>query len=90
LAMIPYIKGEGTSVFNNNWDFFDQIILSSNLIKPVQNGWVADELEVIKKPWMLFYPPRGGEPRPNRTATGRSYFGGYSDHLPVMVRLRRN
>jgi hypothetical protein len=90
LTLIPYIEGKGTSFYNNNWDFFDQIILSSNLIDPVQNGWKSGEIEVIKKDWMLYSPPRGGQPRPNRTATGRTYFGGYSDHLPVMVRFKRN
>lgn len=89
LAMEPYLLGEGTLFFNNNWDYFDQIIVSSNLIKPVHGHWVAGPIEVIRRPWMLFYPPRGGEPRPNRTASSRSYFGGYSDHLPVMFRLTR-
>lgn len=89
LAMEPYLEGQGTLVFNNNWDFFDQMIVSSNLLKPARGHWIAGPIEVIKRPWMLYYPPRGGLPRPNRTASSRSYFGGYSDHLPVMIRLSR-
>lgn len=89
LAMEPYLLGEGTLFYNNNWDFFDQIIVSSNLINPVRGQWFAGPIGVIKQPWMLTHPPRGGPPRPNRTSTSRSYFGGYSDHLPVMFRLSR-
>lgn len=87
LAMVPYLEGEGTLYFRS-WDFFDQVIVSSNLIAPRSGRLYAGPIEVIKKDWMLFYPPRGGEPRPNRTSSSRSYFGGYSDHLPVMVRFR--
>ncbi len=86
-AMNLYLEGEGTSYYNNNWDFFDQIIISGNLINPVNGGWIASRIEVVKKPWMLYHPPKGGEPRPNRTSSTRSYFGGYSDHLPVMMRF---
>lgn len=85
LAMEPWLLGEGT-LFFRSWDFFDQIIVSSALLYggPLRAG----AIEVIKRPWMLFTPPQGGVARPNRTASGSRYFGGYSDHLPVMIRLK--
>ncbi|PKP54127.1 MAG: endonuclease [Bacteroidetes bacterium HGW-Bacteroidetes-1] len=85
LAMKTYLEGNGT-LYYDGWDCFDQIIVSSALL---QNGKLkAGPLEIIKKDWMLF-KPRDGEARPNRTASGSRYFGGFSDHLPVMVRLQK-
>jgi hypothetical protein len=85
LAMEPFLLGEGT-LYYRGWDFFDQIIVSSNLLEPQQGNLKAAPIEVIKKHWMLF-TPRTGVARPNRTATSKSYFGGFSDHLPVMTRI---
>lgn len=84
LAMIPYLEGEGT-IYYRGWDFFDQFIVSSPLIDTKSN-LTSSPLEVIKKDWMLF-KPRGGEPRPDRTQSGGKYHGGFSDHLPVMIKL---
>jgi hypothetical protein len=43
-------------------------------------------IEIVKKDWMLF-KPREGDARPNRTMSGGKYYGGFSDHLPVVVRV---
>lgn len=86
LSLEPFSKGQGTLYFNS-WDLFDQIIVSSALLSPLNGGLKAGQLEIIKKDWMLF-KSNNGEARPNRTASGTRYFGGYSDHLPVMVRLK--
>lgn len=85
LSIKLYKMGEGT-LYYRGWDMFDQIIVSSALLKG-QNGMKVSsrDQQIIKKDWMLFFPKRG-EPRPNRTATSE-YFGGYSDHLPVYIKL---
>lgn len=86
LAMIPYLEGQGTSYYNK-WDFFDQIIVSSSLIQS-DSPLYAGPINVIKKDWMLYNAGQYNA-RPNRTMTRRNYFGGFSDHLPVMVKLYR-
>jgi hypothetical protein len=80
--------GDGT-LYYRGWDMFDQIIVSSAVLKG-QNGVIASsrDQQIIKKDWMLFFPKRG-EPRPNRTATSE-YFGGFSDHLPVFIKMNLN
>jgi hypothetical protein len=85
LSIKQHKMGEGT-LYYRGWDMFDQIIVSSALLKG-QNGMLATsrDQQIIKKDWMLFYP-KHGEPRPNRTAS-RDYYGGYSDHLPVYVKI---
>lgn len=84
LASIPFSQGKG-SLFYRSWDLFDQIIVSAPMLVGQNGIKVNSESEVIfKKEWML-YKRRDGVMVPNRTESSRSYFGGYSDHLPVMI-----
>ncbi len=86
LALEPYMNGEG-SYFYRQWDMFDQIMVSPSLIQAKKLK--ASGQQVVKYEWMLFYP-RQSTARPNRSASGTKYFGGFSDHLPVMIRLFKN
>ena len=85
LSIKQYKTGEGT-LYYRGWDMFDQIIVSTSILNG-QNGMMANSRDqvIVKKDWMLYYPKRA-EPRPNRTATSK-YFGGYSDHLPVYLKM---
>ena len=87
---IKQFKNGGGSLYYNSWDMFDQIIVSTSMLHG-KNGLKvisADQI-VYMQDWML-YKPKNGEARPSRTASGKNYFGGYSDHLPVMVRVSSN
>ena len=88
LSIKQYKIGEGT-LYYRGWDMFDQIIVSTSILNG-QNGMLANSRDqvIVKKDWMLYYPKRA-EPRPNRTATSQ-YFGGYSDHLPVYLKINLN
>jgi endonuclease/exonuclease/phosphatase family metal-dependent hydrolase len=82
-------QGEGT-LYYKDWDVFDQIIVSGNLL--VKKRGKGSEIMppyayILKKEWML-YRNKSGEMVPNRTASGKEYFGGYSDHLPVYTVIR--
>ena len=81
LLIEKYSNGEGT-LFYNDWDMFDQIIVSSNLI---DENLICGKAEIFNPEWILF-KTKEGEFRPNRTQ-GRHYYGGYSDHLPVYFTL---
>lgn len=85
LAAEAYSAGQGTLYFDG-WHFFDQMMVSQSL-------WQGKRLrvksfEVFSRPWMLYNDNRGIA-RPNRTMSGSRYFGGFSDHLPVVLRLQR-
>ncbi|MDR0970070.1 MAG: hypothetical protein LBM67_05995 [Lentimicrobiaceae bacterium] len=84
LSFIPFSEGAGT-LYYQNWDFFDQIIVSSNLLKKQAKSLCSSEITTIRHPWMLY--TYKGKNRPNRTFSGGKYYGGFSDHLPVMIRL---
>ncbi len=79
-------EGKG-SLYYKSWDMFDQIIVSGALLSPVGRMEVSSVDQVVfKEEWML-YQPKKGPARPSRTSSGRNYYGGFSDHLPVMVKI---
>ncbi len=86
LAAGPFKAGEG-SLYYKGWELFDQVIVSTALVGGY-NGIKTDSLkeEIFKKSWMLYHL-KEGPAVPNRTE-GRNYYGGYSDHLPVIVRMK--
>jgi len=86
LALKPFKAGEG-SIYYKGWNLFDQVIVSTAMIGGY-NGIKTDTFkeEIFKKDWMLYHPKKGPAV-PNRTS-GKSYYGGFSDHLPVIVRMK--
>ena len=85
LSLNKFEQGEG-SLYYKSWDMFDQVLVSSSILDG-KNGIKVDSEDqlVIKHDWMLYHPEKGPA-RPSRTAA-RSYYGGYSDHLPVLIKL---
>jgi hypothetical protein len=77
-------NGEGT-LYYKDWDLFDQIIVTGNLLnkKPGKGAVILPPYAYIFKPDWLLYKSRNGDMVPNRTASSKDYFGGFSDHLPV-------
>lgn len=86
LSHNQYLNGDGT-LYYRSWDMFDQIIVSSSLLEGDNKLKVQSEEQVIIKHDWMFYQTKKGLKRPNRTASGGKYFGGYSDHLPVFIRM---
>lgn len=82
-------KGEG-SLFYKDWDLFDQILVSGNLLSAKKGLRTSVNNAGIFKAEYLLFITKTGESRPNRTMNGSKYFGGYSDHLPVFVKFNLN
>lgn len=80
-------EGLGTYNYRGNWNMLDQIILSGNLIDR-KNGLRFRDASIFRQEWMMYEDRKYG-PTPSRTYGGNHYFGGYSDHLPVVVNLGR-
>jgi len=78
-------KGEG-SLYYKDWDLFDQIIVSGSMLLRKKGLHVSSQDSGIFSADYLFYKDKAGIARPNRTMADK-YFGGYSDHLPVYVKL---
>ncbi len=79
-------KGEGT-LYYKDWDLFDQFVVSGNLLEKKAGKSpliLAPYAYIFSTDWLL-YKNKTGDMMPNRTASSKDYFGGYSDHLPVYV-----
>ena len=77
------VVGNGSYNYKGNWNWLDQIIISKNSI--------TSDLKFIKsgayqKEYMI-YTNKKGEKYPSRTYGGNKWYGGFSDHLPVFVKI---
>ncbi|SHE99396.1 Endonuclease/Exonuclease/phosphatase family protein [Mariniphaga anaerophila] len=82
-------KEPGTIKYQSQWSVFDQVIVSGSLLHS-ENGLStkADWAEIIRLPFLLENDERYGGQKPTRTYNGFRYNGGFSDHLPVLVKLQ--
>lgn len=80
-------KGEGTYNYKGEWGCLDQFI-SSNALITSQSGIVAapGSARIFREEWLLYVAPDGSV-APNRTL-GKEYYGGFSDHLPIVLQLQ--
>jgi predicted extracellular nuclease len=82
------VKETGTIKYKGEWDIFDQILVSSNLINKNHSLFIVDEIARIYNPeFLLINDDKYWGKKPFRTWAGPRYIGGYSDHLPVYIVL---
>lgn len=81
-------RGIGTLAYKSQWNLFDQIILSGNLVNTTDNRWHFFEAKVLNFDFLKDTEGnRVGYPK--RTYASGSFLGGYSDHFPTEIFLRR-
>ncbi|MEN7551811.1 endonuclease/exonuclease/phosphatase family protein [Rapidithrix thailandica] len=80
-----YKNGLGTLAYRDNWNLFDQIIISKELVNNKEGllFYKSDicNFEELKNPNGRY------KGYPFRTYAGGAYAGGYSDHFPVVIYL---
>ena len=85
-------EGKGTSIHDNRWKLYDNIVVSRNMLQlpgiNVKGLHLAkmDERhygEIFSRNFML----QKGHPK--RCYNGNHFQSGYSDHLPVLIKLER-
>ena len=74
--MCKMTVGEGSYKYKDTWSCIDQMIANRELTA-----------EVFAPDFMLTDDTKYMGKRPFRTYTGIQYLGGYSDHLPIIVRI---
>lgn len=81
-------RGIGTLAYRSQWNLFDQIIISGNLVHSPENRWNFYEARVLN---FDFLKDTEGNRQgyPKRTYASGSFLGGYSDHFPTEIFLRR-
>ena len=79
-------KGIGTLAYNDSWNLFDQIMLSSGWLQPVGKHWRYNKAEIFNHD---FLKEKFGRYKgyPHRSFDGSNWINGYSDHFPVIVYL---
>ncbi|MGM0375514.1 MAG: endonuclease [Bacteroidota bacterium] len=90
LALHAEGKVPGTIRYRHEWTCFDQILVSKNLLSGEdRNGYFLKDtaMQIVAPGFLLEEAPDYPGFRPCRTYSGFKYVGGFSDHLPVMIRL---
>ena len=81
-------RGIGTLAYASSWNLFDQIIMSGNLVNTPEDRWHFYEAKVLNFDFLKDTEGnRVGYPK--RTYAAGSFLGGYSDHFPTEIFLRR-
>ena len=78
--------GTGTLAYRDNWNLFDQIILSAPLLDNDFKTYCFYKAGIYNKAF-LSNPTGRYKGYPYRSFANGSYTGGYSDHFPVYVYL---
>ena len=79
-----YQKGIGTT-YHEGWLLFDQFIVSGHMLQSKSLDCLPEYADVFNPKYLLHYDSNN-RPKPNRTYSGK-YTGGYSDHLPIYLRI---
>ncbi len=78
----------GTIKYQSQWSVFDQFIVSGALlIKNRGFSTIPENAKTVSLPFLLEPDEKFGGQKPKRTYNGFSYEGGFSDHLPVILKL---
>lgn len=78
----------GTLKYQSQWYVFDQILVSGTLLLPGQNLQTKpSDARIVSLPFLLEDDKKFGGKKPFRTYNGFNYQGGFSDHLPVLIKL---
>ncbi|RAJ18034.1 endonuclease/exonuclease/phosphatase family protein [Olleya aquimaris] len=78
----------GTTVHNFEWNLFDQIIISHNFFERKAKSWRYVKANIFD-PDFLKQSDGKYKGTPYRTYVGKRYKGGYSDHFPVYMILKK-
>ncbi len=84
------VKNLGTHKYNGQWGVLDQIIVSGGMMDTTSSIFTKlEDAHVFNADFLLEPDDKYPGERVNRTYIGFKYHGGYSDHLPVYLDLRK-
>lgn len=79
-------KISGTYRYKDQWDILDQFILSAALLDKRLPDYLPASVGIKSDPWLFQKGKYAGYPL--RTFGGDKWLNGYSDHLPVFMKIR--
>ena len=69
------------------WEVFDQWVVSNSFLE-IHKCFRFMNAEIVKLPFLLEDDQKFGGLKPKRTYIGFKYQEGFSDHLPILIRLQ--
>lgn len=90
LSLKPSEKGIGTNKHGTQWIMLDQIIVSGQLLYETGVYTKSECFKVLSLPFLLEKDKNNLGSKPFRTYLGFKYNNGFSDHLPVTLKLLIN
>lgn len=85
---ILWTRDRGSLNHDFQWNLFDQIIVSNNLMEPSQNGYHFENVNIFDRKFVSHSKGKY-KGQPFRTYIGKKYMGGFSDHFPVYIQLKK-
>lgn len=79
-------RGIGSLAYNDQWNMFDQIILSHELVNQGDNKLYLWKSEIFNRAFLI-QQEGAYKGTPLRTHAGGVWLNGYSDHFPTLVYL---
>ncbi|HRZ98193.1 MAG TPA: endonuclease/exonuclease/phosphatase family protein, partial [Paludibacter sp.] len=79
-------KGIGSLAYNDQWNLFDQIIISTPLAKADRKELKYWKSEIFNRPF-LTNQEGAYKGTPKRTHSSGVWINGYSDHYPTLIYL---
>jgi predicted extracellular nuclease len=81
-------SGIGTYRYQGTWEMLDQVLVSENLLSSSNGLYTAPSfISVFRPDFLLMKDPKYPGFTPFSTYRGFRYQGGFSDHLPIVLRL---
>ena len=79
-------KGVGTLKYKGDWNLFDQVVFTANLVGKDRSTLKYYKPEIFSRNYM-FQVDGKYKGSPKRTHAGGVWLNGYSDHLPAIIYL---
>lgn len=81
-------EGSGTYRYQGTWEMIDQVLVSEFLLKSSKGLYTETAFfSILKTDFLLMKDPKYPGFTPFSTYRGYRYQGGFSDHLPVLLKL---
>lgn len=84
-------KIQGSIKYLGVWELIDHFLVSPNLLNVTEPIYCAEgAMEILAHPYLLEEDLKFTGRKPRRTFVGPRYNGGVSDHLPIMLTIKRS
>lgn len=86
-TLLSYTRGSLNHKFK--WNIFDQIMISTNFFETEKQSHSFSKADIFDEEFLQIYKGKFKK-QPFRTFVGAKYKGGYSDHFPVFIQLKKH